>query len=658
MLMNSLFLWLFFFVNISCEDKATDSDTMRDRFPKDNFDTLSVAYELTYDNSSVVKAIIRTVNDMETEFKFNARLKSEFGKKEYKLKCHNSSLIYIECYSEKVKFNLSDNYYFYYKKGEDGIYTIDEQNTFEDYKKVNLIFKPEMYDELVMYRDKRKVLGLNNRKVVGGGYLYLVPQYKKLLHKPMDNFNKYIDLNNFISHAGLLDQNVASTLTAYKEVIKRGFHIIEADIQFTKDKIPVICHEKDLAKVSDGNGDIESKSLDELQKLDFGSKYDKKFEGEKILTFNSLLELCRRNDIIVDLNFVYLDYKKYFEDSDEYMKIILDLIEANNMFNSIYFNDGSNPNTILKLQKLKKDISVCVSVNSKDNKKKLKENYKNFKRVIYNIGDLSKDTNAKGTVEYFASFGNKIKSEIVDDMEFAEKLQSWGVNYISTNKIHPFFIKNEKEDPILLKCTQFDVLADCRLGPEVKLIDNEVYKIYYSKNIYKKSEDLVDDPIGEFKYLDTIELDDIYYSIKKFDFEKGILKLKMTAEIDKGKIMMGKVGPDGYRAHAADIYQYDFTCLGKDKKDVECKIFNDDKEKIRLNTTYSIYSIVNYSLYVKSNFKENTLMNAIERKEKRKLIYIIILTVILIAFVSMIIYAQNDRAEARFKKVKTVENQY
>ena len=127
-------------------------------------------------------------------------------------------------------------------------------------------------------------------------------------------------------------------------------------------------------------------------------------------------------------------------------------------------------------------------------------------------------------MEYFGSLGNKIKSEIVDDMKFAEKLQSCGVNYISTNKIHPFFIKNEKEDPILLKCTQFDVLADCRLGPEVKLIDNEVYKIFYSKNIYKKNEDLVDDPIGEFKYLDTIELDDIYYTIKKFDFEKGILK--------------------------------------------------------------------------------------------------------------------------------------
>ena len=658
MLMNALFLLIFFCTNIKCEDKAKGSDTidMDERFPKDNFDTLSVAYELTYDNSSVVKAIIRTVNEIKHEIKFNARLKSESGK-DYKLSCYNSSEKYIDCLSEKTEFDLNDKYYFYYKKGEDGIYTIDEQDTFEDYKKVNLIFKPEMYDELIMYRDTRKILGLNNRKVVGGGYLYLVPQSKKLLHKPMDNFNKYIELNNFISHAGLLNNNVASTLTAYKEVIKRGFHIVEADIQFTKDKIPVICHEKDLEKVSDGSGSIESKSLDELLKLDFGSKYDKKYEGEKILTFSSLLELCKENDVIVDLNFVYLDYKTYFEDSDEYMKIMLDIIEKNNMFNSIYFNDGSNPNTVLKLQKLKNDISVCVTVSSKDNKNQLKEKYKTFKRVIYNIGDLSKDNNPKGTVKSFASLGNKIKSEIVDDMEFAEKLQSYGVNYISTNTIHPFFIKNEKEDPILLKCIQFDVLADCRLGPEVKLLDNVVYNIYYSKNIYKKSEDLVDEPIGEFKYLDTIELDDIYYTVKKLDLEKGIIKLKCTTEIDKGKIMKGKIGPDGYRAHASDIYQYDFTCLGKDKKDVECQIFNDDKEKIRLNTRYSIYSIVNYSLYDKSNFKENTLMNSIQKKEQRRLIYIIILTVILIAFVSVIIFAQNDRTEARFKKVRTVENQ-
>jgi uncharacterized protein YpmS len=50
-------------------------------------------------------------------------------------------------------------------------------------------------------------------------------------------------------------------------------------------------------------------------------------------------------------------------------------------------------------------------------------------------------------------------------------------------------------------------------------------------------------------------------------------------------------------------------------------------------------------------------MNSIQKKEKWKLIYIIILTVILIAFVSLIIYAQNDRAESRFRNVKTVENQ-
>jgi hypothetical protein len=63
-----------------------------------------------------------------------------------------------------------------------------------------------MYEDQIMWKDHRKVLGLNHRKIVGGGYLYLVPKRKKLLHKTKDGFNQYIELNNFISHAGFKNQ--------------------------------------------------------------------------------------------------------------------------------------------------------------------------------------------------------------------------------------------------------------------------------------------------------------------------------------------------------------------------------------------------------------------------------------------------------------------
>jgi hypothetical protein len=78
-----------------------------------NIDYLAITYELTYDNSSVLKALIRTVNDIEYNIEFNARLISDKGKNEYKLNCYNTSDRFIECFSNKTTFNLSDKYYLY-----------------------------------------------------------------------------------------------------------------------------------------------------------------------------------------------------------------------------------------------------------------------------------------------------------------------------------------------------------------------------------------------------------------------------------------------------------------------------------------------------------------------------------------------------------------
>jgi len=654
--MNIVLLIVYFFVFIYCQNPI-QNDIDSANAPKD-IDLLSIAYELTYDNSSVVKTIIRVVNEIEHEIKFNARLRGESGK-DYRLSCHNSSSKYIDCLSEKVEFDLNDKYYFYYKKGEDGEYTIEGKDIYEDYKNISLIFKPEIYDDQILYKENKNILGSNNKISIGGGYLYLAPKSKQLLSLNKDGFNKYIELNNFISHAGLLDQKIASTLSAYKEVIRRGFHIVEADIQFTKDKIPVICHEKDLGKVSDGNGNIESKTLTELQKLNFG------YTKEKILTFDSLLKLCRENNVIIDLNFIYLDYKKYFEESDDYMKMILKIIEKNNMLDSIYFDGSSNPNTILKLQKLKKDISVSVSIIDKKDKEQIKDKYKNFKRVIINIGEISEDNNHKKEIEFYKSLGYKIKAGIVDDIKFAEKIQSWGVNYITTNKIHPFLIKNEKEYPFLLKCIQFDHLADCNPINEVKLIDHEIYNIYYSENIYNMNEDINTTPLGECIYLDTRQSDHYYYDIRYFDFDKGIIGLNTSVRIDIGEQLNGTVGPTGYIGTASEYYQYNFICNGNGTTEVSCSIFKDDNNKIRFGTNYSIYSIENYSVFFEPTITQryprldinNTFDSKFEElKDEGKIMRIVILVFLMFGGAVLAYNNLMMGSYQNFKEVKTMEN--
>jgi len=662
-----IFLFLFYILTyIICakkgkgKGKKPEKKIRRNEEKLENIDVLSISYELTYDDKSVLKAIIKTINDLESDVKFTAYLRADKDKKDYKLKCQNTSETLIECYSGNDHFNLKDQYYLYYNRGENGHYTFDEKDVLEDYKKISLIFKPEMYQDEIMYLDHRKILGLNNRKVIGGGYLYLVPKNKKLLHKPSDGFNDYIDLNNYISHAGLYGEMPDGTLIAFKEAIRRGFHIVDADLQFTKDKVPVICHATDLEKVSDGDGKISSKTLSELEKLDFGSKFDKKYEGEKILTFESLLKLCQINNVIIDLDLAHLDYQKYFEDTDEYAKIIIKTVEKYDMLNSIFFNDGGNPKTILKLKEIKNDIAISISnMNEKENIEKVKNKYKGSKRIIYNMGGLTRGKNIdEDTVKYAKSLKRGIKAAVVDDLKFANKIQKWGVNYITTNKIHPFLIQNEKEIPILLKCTQFDVLADCRLGPEVKLIDNEIYSIYYSENIYNLYEDINDKPIGEFKYLDTKKLDDLFYTVKKFDFDEGYLRLNSSIKIKKGKFLRGFVGPEGYVHHAPECYQYRFRCDGNNKNELDCKIFKNDKDKVKFEGNYSVYSVENYSLWVKPNKTKHPLLNIkfpISKAES-KVVYISSLIFIIIASLLLVYAVRKGNSEYRFTEVRMDEN--
>ena len=621
-----------------------------------NIDYLAITYELTYDNSSVLKALIRTVNDIETNIEFNARLISEKGKNEYKLHCYNTSDRFIECFSNKTTFNLSDKYYLYYKKGEDGNYTFNDENILKDYKKITLVFKPEFDEEPTIFKDNRKIIVINNLDTIGGGYLYTIPKSKKIMHKRKDDFNKYIDYNNYIFLYSL-ERNMPNTLYTYLYAIKQGYYMINVKIYFTKDKIPVISHEADLEKFSNGNGKIESKTLKELLKLDFVSKFNEKYRNETILTLDNLLDVCRKNDIILEIDLGDLDYKTYFEETKEYINIIFDSIEKYNMSNSIIFEADSNPDILLALNKIS-DIFASVLISKFDSIKDIKEKFSNLKGVIYNIREFPEVKNISETKKYIESLGIKLKvGKPVNDIELAKKLQSLGVNYITTNKIHPFLIENEREFPLLYKCTQFDLLSVCLMVDGFpKMVDRETYSVYYSDNIYNISEDINETPIGEINYLETNHLEHYYYSVKEYDFDKGILKLNLTIVIETYEQLRGKLGPEGYVFSAKDIYQYDFLCKGNGTNEVDCKIFKDDESKIRLEGNYSIYVIENTSIYVPK--KEISYDDFIgnQNDNYKKYMYIIIIIVIIILIIISIYYYYKNKRNDHFIRLDTEEN--
>ena len=102
---------------------------------------------------------------------------------------------------------------------------------------------------------------------------------------------------------------------------------------------------------------------------------------------------------------------------------------------------------------IRKDLSFSLNgMNEKENIKRIKDKYQDSKILIYNMGDLQKGKKInKESVKYGLSLGKKIKAAKIDDLNFANKVLEWGVNFICTNKLESFLIKNEREEPKIMK---------------------------------------------------------------------------------------------------------------------------------------------------------------------------------------------------------------
>ena len=651
-----ILIFLINFLTIKC-----DNEDDRIQVPG-NINIESINYELTYNNYSVVKVVIKTYDEIENDLNFTGYLKSEDEHKEYKLHCTNTFYDIIECFScRNVTFNLQDKYYFYYNKTDSKI-TFDENDILEDNKRVSLLFKPEITIDDKIYRDNKKITVETDAKMVSGGVLYITRQSKEPLQKPKDGFNKYIELKNFIPHSfyGVPQ----STLSYYKEAIRRGFHIVTAQIQFTKDQIPVICHETNLETISDGEGKLESKTFEELVKLDFGSKIDKKYAGEKILTFKYLLDLCKEYNLIIDLDLSKVDSENA-EKTQIYLKRLLTLIDEYCMMDSIIFNEGTNPNIITKLKEMRNEISISIpNMNKKEYIEKVKDKYVGSKRVIYDFSRISEGENIdEESVKFGVSLGHKIKASIVDNLETANKIEKWGVSYITTKVLHPFLMKNEKQDPIIVRCSPLDDhTSECEIDDDIPLKDNEYYNIYYTDNIYNISQDINLEPIGSFQFIDTNLLDELYYIVKKFDFEQGIIQLSISHELEKGEEILGAVGPSD--EISTECYQYNFVCHGNGSHFVDCKIEKDDDDKVHYNGKYSIYYVEDYSLnefefeehIQEDEHKEDTYIEYIV--EKKTSYFFVFIIIIIIIIILAFLYFCKWRNENYYNVIRNTDNNY
>lgn len=96
-----------------------------------------------------------------------------------------------------------------------------------------------------------------------------------------------------IAHRGYSALAPENTLAAFALALEHGADGVEFDVHFTADGVPVVIHDEDVRRTTNGAGLVAELTLADVRTLDAGAWLGERFAGERVPTLDQLLALLR-----------------------------------------------------------------------------------------------------------------------------------------------------------------------------------------------------------------------------------------------------------------------------------------------------------------------------------------------------------------------------
>lgn len=100
-----------------------------------------------------------------------------------------------------------------------------------------------------------------------------------------------------VNHRGYSATAPENTLPAFVLSKEKGFKIIEVDLRYTKDGVPVLIHDASVNRTSNGEGDVDKLTFEQLRTLDFGTWKSELYAGTQIPSLEEFFSFCKENDM-------------------------------------------------------------------------------------------------------------------------------------------------------------------------------------------------------------------------------------------------------------------------------------------------------------------------------------------------------------------------
>ena len=214
-----------------------------------------------------------------------------------------------------------------------------------------------------------------------------------------------------IAHRGLSGLALENTDTAFDLAGQHTYFGIEADVRKTLDGF-IICHDANLGRISGKNVDVESSLLQDL--LDV-----KLFGDERLATLESYFSICKQYQ-----KKAILELKSTFS-RDEIAQII-EVAQQIEWLDQVIFISFIYDNLTFVREILPQAmVQFLFSSLSQEIVQKV---------IQYNFDvAIAYRALTKEALKTFHDAGLKVNCWTVDSRRVANKLASWGVDYITTN---------------------------------------------------------------------------------------------------------------------------------------------------------------------------------------------------------------------------------
>ena len=228
-----------------------------------------------------------------------------------------------------------------------------------------------------------------------------------------------------IAHRGLSSIYPQNTIAAFEGAAQYGFAYYELDIHTTKDGEWVVIHDDTVDAMTNGEGDVDSFTLEEIRALsiDNGNGIEN-HPGLIVPTLKESLDVCKETGILPVIELKKCDV--------QYLPDLVEMLEEYNLstqakiisFNKDYLNEYRSLDKNIDILYLSSDPSVedidwCIE--------------QNF-GIDFNFITLYKCADA---IRYAKKNNVAIAAWTVDNTIFADITVLFGAESITTNKIIP-----------------------------------------------------------------------------------------------------------------------------------------------------------------------------------------------------------------------------